>query len=247
MKVTFLGTNGWFDTPTGNTVSIAIDTADSIIVLDAGSGLAKLDQYISLDRPVFIFLSHLHLDHLIGLHMITAYGFPRGLFLCGQQGIGSILGKLLDKPFTVPMKDYKFRVGFKELPGDEGSLPFAIKSLPLAHSVPSLGYRFELESRTIVYVGDTGYCRNAVDLAKDADLLITECAFKSGEEDPSWPHLNPESAARIAMESGAGKLALVHFDASLYRTIKDRRDAEAAARKIFPDTIATEDGLVMEA
>jgi ribonuclease Z len=109
-----------------------------------------------------------------------------------------------------------------------------------------LGYRFELEGRTIVYVGDTGYCLNAVELAKNADLLITECAFKPGEEDPYWPHLNPESAARIAAEAGAKRPVLVHFDASLYRSLEERKEGERAARKIFPDTIAMEDGLALE-
>jgi ribonuclease Z len=246
MKVIFLGTNGWYDTPTGNTVSIAIDTADYIIILDAGSGLAKLDHYVSLDRPVFLFLSHVHLDHLIGLHMISAYNFPQGLFICGQPGIESILGRLLDVPFTVPMKDYKFTTRFVELSRDDGSLPFGVKSLPLSHSVPVLGYRFDLAGRVIVYVGDTGYCPNAVELAKGADLLIAECAYRPGEENTSWPHLNPESAARIATEGSAKRLALVHFDARLYRTMEDRNDGEAAARKIFPGAIAAKDGLVLE-
>lgn len=245
MKVIFLGTNGWYDTPAGNTVSIAIDTAEHILILDAGSGLAKLDHHVSLDRPAFLFLSHLHLDHLIGLHMISAYGFPHGISICGQQGMESILGRLLDAPFTVPMRDYRFTTRFVELPGDEGALPFEVKSLPLAHSVPALGYRFKLEGRTIVYVGDTGYCRNAVELARDADLLIAECAYRPGQEDAAWPHLNPESAARIAVEGRAKRLALIHFDARLYRTLEERKEAEAAARKIFPDTIASEDGLVL--
>jgi len=246
MKVIFLGTNGWYDTPTGNTVSIVIDAADFLIILDAGSGLAKLDQYVTFDRPAFLFLSHLHLDHLIGLHMISAYPFPQGLSVCGGSGIEAILGRLLDAPFTVPMKDYKFKTGFVELPREEGSLPFAVKSLPLAHSVPALGYRFELEGRVITYVGDTGYCPNAVDLAKEAELLIAECAYRPGQEDAGWPHLNPESAARIASEAGAGRLTLVHFDARLYRTLKERKDGEAAAREIFPDTMASEDGMVLE-
>jgi len=246
MKVIFLGTNGWYDTPTGNTVSIVIDTAEFLIILDAGSGLTKLDQYVTLDRPTFLFLSHLHLDHLIGLHMISAYRFSQGLSICGESGIESVLGRLLDTPFTVPMKDYKFKTRYVELPREEGSLPFGVKSLPLAHSVPALGYRFGLEGRVITYVGDTGYCPNAVELAKGADLLVAECAYRPGQEDTGWPHLNPESAARIASEAGARRLTLVHFDARLYRTLEQRKDGEAAARKIFPDTTASEDGMVLE-
>jgi ribonuclease BN (tRNA processing enzyme) len=37
MKIIFLGTNGWYDTKTGNTVSILIVTKEHNIVLDAGA------------------------------------------------------------------------------------------------------------------------------------------------------------------------------------------------------------------
>jgi ribonuclease BN (tRNA processing enzyme) len=47
MKVTFLGTNGWFDTPTGNTVSVLVQTQEYDLIFDAGNGIAKADRYIS--------------------------------------------------------------------------------------------------------------------------------------------------------------------------------------------------------
>ena len=75
---------------------------------------------------------------------------------------------------------------------------------------------------------------------RQADLLITECAYKGGEP-IKWPHLNPVLAAQVAQEAGAKKLVLVHFDASLYTTLKDRREAQAKARKIFPNTLAAQD------
>jgi ribonuclease BN (tRNA processing enzyme) len=37
MKIIFLGTNGWYDTKTGNTVSTLIVTKEHNIVLDAGA------------------------------------------------------------------------------------------------------------------------------------------------------------------------------------------------------------------
>ena len=42
MEITFLGTNGWFDTHTGATSSVFLNTKDCYIVLDAGSGLYKI-------------------------------------------------------------------------------------------------------------------------------------------------------------------------------------------------------------
>lgn len=68
MKIVFLGTNGWYDTATGNTICIFAETDDYIIILDAGNGLYKLNKYSGIKKPAYIFLSHFHLDHLIGFH-----------------------------------------------------------------------------------------------------------------------------------------------------------------------------------
>ena len=46
MKITFLGTNGWYDSATGNTPSALIDTKDYYIILDAGFGIHKLNDLL---------------------------------------------------------------------------------------------------------------------------------------------------------------------------------------------------------
>ena len=171
---------------------------------------------------------------------------PHALLFCGQEGVGSILGRILDAPFTVPMKDFRFTTQFIELPSQKAQIPFPVTSLPLLHASLTMGYRFEIDGKVITFCGDTGYCDNGVKLAEGADLLITECAFLPGQENIDWPHLNPETAARIAKESGAGRLALVHFDAERYKTIDERKKAQKIAQEIFPDTIATEDDMVLE-
>jgi len=77
-------------------------------------------------------------------------------------------------------------------------------------------------------------------------LLIAECAYKSGETDENWPHLNPETAARIAIEAGAKKLILTHFAAGTYLTLAERKVSEGAAQRIFPDTLAAMDDTVVD-
>jgi ribonuclease BN (tRNA processing enzyme) len=246
VKITFLGTNGWYDTDTGNTLSILVDTPSSTIVLDAGNGLAKLDRYADFRKPAYLFLSHFHLDHIVGLHTICKCAFSKGLSICGQEGIASVLGTILDAPFTIPAGDLPFPLRFIDLPSEKDRLPFPVTSLPLLHASLTMGYRFDVDGKIIAFCGDTGYCENAVKLAEDADLLITECAFQPGEEDVNWPHLNPETAARIARESKAKRLALVHFDAARYKTLKERQKARDVAGGIFADTVAAVDGMVIE-
>ena len=110
----------------------------------------------------------------------------------------------------------------------------------------TLGYRLELDGKIIAYCPDTGYRDEAVELSKNADLLIAECAYKTGQKNNKWPHLNPEDAARLAKESKAKKLVLAHFDANIYKTLEERKEAEKYAQVIFGNTLAAMDDVEFE-
>jgi ribonuclease BN (tRNA processing enzyme) len=108
-----------------------------------------------------------------------------------------------------------------------------------------MGYRFELDGKAVAYCPDTGICDDAVLLAEDADLLITECSHKPGEQSPEWPHLNPQDAAEIARRAKAKRLALTHFDAGRYTTIQERLDAAKSITN-YRDVVVGRDDVVLE-
>jgi ribonuclease BN (tRNA processing enzyme) len=244
MRIVFLGTNGWYDTQMGSTPSVLIQTQDEYIVLDAGNGIHKLDRHVTSNRPVYLFLSHFHLDHVIGLHVLGKFGFESAVRIVGHSGTRGILSRLVNSPFTIPLEQLKYKTEVYEVPEEQAALPLKVVSLPLNHSSTCLGFRFEIENRVVSYCTDTGYCQNAVELARDADLLIAECSLKVGHE--SWLHLNPVTAALIARESNAKRLALTHFDASLYTALAERYDAEREATKTFVDTFAAFDDMIID-
>ena len=246
MKIVFLGTNGWFDTSTGNTSCVLIDTGDFYVILDAGSGFPKLDQYVQQDKPAFLFLSHFHLDHIVGLHTLVKFSFDKGLHIIGPQGTNDVLKILLNQPFSIPLKSLPFRLNISEVPIDDSDFPFEVDYFELEHTPLSIGYRFHMEGKIIAYCPDTGYCENAIRLAERADVLIAECSFRSGESLQNWPHLNPKDASTIAKQAKARQLILTHFDASRYRTLDDRKAAATEAEKTFKNSIASEDGMVIE-
>jgi ribonuclease BN (tRNA processing enzyme) len=247
MKVVFLGTNGWYDTSAGNTVCVLIEMETSIILLDAGNGLYKADRFFSSDKPVHLFLSHLHFDHIIGLHLLNKFELPQGLTIHCRQGDRQHLLDVIAPPYSLPFSALPYQVQIREHDGELVELDgFNVTTAPMQHSVPTIGFRLELEGKTVVYCPDTGYCDSAVELARNADLLIAECAFRSGEESERWPHLNPESAARLARDAGAKQLTLVHFDAFRYPDMESRRLAEISARKVFPRSSIALDDLVLE-
>ena len=245
MKVVFLGTNGWYSTDLGNTSCVFIDSKKCYVVLDAGDGIYKLDNYIKTEKPINLFLSHLHLDHIIGLHVLGKFRFKQKIAIYGCKGTRDGL-TIISHPYTAPFDDLPLKVDIHDLQEGINYLPFPVTCKLLVHSDPCLGYRLELDNRVVAFCTDTGLCDNLYELAENADLLITECSFKPGQVEWGWPHLKPEDAANVAKQANIKRLVLSHFDASVYKTVEDREQAEAAAKKIFRETTAAYDGLEME-
>lgn len=242
MRVTFLGTNGWYDNQAGNTVCTVVECRDRYVVLDAGNGIHKLDRFLADPRPVDLFLSHFHLDHIEGLHTIVRLDLSRGLRIFGQPGTREALEAILRQPYTVPLDSMPFPVSIHELPAERALVPYLEDALPLVHASECWGFRFEIEGRTIAYCTDTGLCDNLIKLGRGADLLITECSALSGQRRDAWPHLAPEDTVIVANETGARQVVLVHFNASLYPTKESRREVQrmvsAASKNI---TVAFDD------
>jgi len=241
MKITFLGTNGWYDTDTGNTLCILIETKKEYIILDAGGGFYKIGQHIKKKKPIYLFLSHFHLDHIIGLHTLVLFNFSQGIKIYGPPGVKKYLSQIVNYPYTVPFSKLKTKVTVNQIK-KETHLPFRVEFGKLLHPSFCYGYRFNLEGKAIAYCTDTGVCDNLYKLAKNANLFITECSATSGKREKDWPHLTAQDAAKVAKKSQVKKLFLAHFNAALFKTEKQRSVAKAQAKRIFKNTFAAGDG-----
>ena len=245
MKVRFLGTNGWYSTDFGNTSCVLIESEKYYIVLDAGDGIYKLDKYVKTEKPIHLFLSHLHLDHIIGFHLFGKFKFQQTVNIYGFRGTKDGL-QIIRHPYTAPFSELSFPVEIHDLKESSYNLPFPFTCKLLFHADPCLGYRLELDGQLVTYCTDTGICNSLYELAQNAALLITECSLKPGQKECGWPHLNPREAANIAKRANAKQLVLTHFDANFYRTMKDRCKAEAVAKEIFKNTVHAYDGFEVE-
>lgn len=246
MKLTFLGTNGWYDNEIGNTVCALLESEKYYILFDAGNGIYKLPKYIKSKKPIFLFLSHLHLDHIFGFHIFPKFKFKNKFNVLCPKGLKKDLMRAIDHPYAMPFREMKMKVRIKELSKDCREIPFSVECRKLCHIDPSFGYRIALDGKTVAYCSDTGVSKNSIRLARNADMLIHECAavpkFVSGK----WGHSNPEEAAGIAKKAKCKKLFLTHFSASRYVSLKDRKRAEKVARKIFKNTFAARDDMIVK-
>lgn len=243
MKEIFLGTNGWYSSPTGDTPSILLDTKDHYLVLDSGNGINKLDQFITEDKPISLFISHFHLDHVSGIHILNKFEFKQGIDVYVGEGRKKDFETLASIPFTVgylpkPENIYnlKTEIRLHELSEEGDNIPFRASAIPQHHAYGDHGYRFEIDGKIIAYTGDCGVSDGLNKLAENADVLITECNNKETPQDDPWGHLDPYLASKVAKESGVRQLILTHFGPINYPTSGDRQWAKEEARKIFPNT-----------
>lgn len=92
---------------------------------------------------------------------------------------------------------------------------------------------------SIAIVIDTRFCQNAIDIAKDAKILLCESTYQEEHRDLAYKHmhLTAKEAAMIAKQAGAQKLILTHFSAR-YQNLKN---FETEAKAIFPNVFIAED------
>lgn len=245
MKITFLGTNGWYDTATGNSTCVLIETKTEYIVCDAGNGFYKLNRYIKSNKPIYLFLSHLHLDHIIGLHTLVKFNFSQGIAVYCPPKAKKHLLKFISKPYTAAISSLPIKVRIAEL-NKKIHLPIDVEFKRLFHPVTCYGFRFKLEGKIISFCSDTGLCKNLHSLAKESDFLITECALRVGQSSKAWPHLNSKAAASLAKKAKVKRMALIHFNPHLFPCFSDRKKALLQARRIFKNTIAPRDNFSLE-
>ncbi len=118
---------------------------------------------------------------------------------------------------------------------------FRLTSSLIKHHEGSLAYRVESkEGKTIVYSGDTDYCENIVDLARDVDVLLLECSYPKHIKVDG--HLNSTLAGRIARESNCKKLILTHF----YPICDDYDIMEECMEEFRGDIVLAEDLMTID-
>lgn len=106
-----------------------------------------------------------------------------------------------------------------------------------------------VSGRRIAYCADTIYCQSAVELARDADVLIHEATYAQRDEELARRSLHSTSrmAARVAQEAEVKQLLITHISPRyIVGNPIEPDDLLAEARAIFPNTEMAHDFLTVE-
>jgi ribonuclease BN (tRNA processing enzyme) len=198
--------------------SLALITAGARVWIDGGAGaLRKLLESgtTCLDLDLLLY-THIHPDHTSDLvPLLFACKYPdqpriKDLTCMGGPGFKNYFEQI-QKLYGRWVDALSYRLTVDEVP--IGPFPFKelqILAKPVAHMAESVAYRIQFQDgKSLVVSGDTDYCQNIVDLARQTDLLVLECSFPNGRKVEG--HLTPAFAGRIASESRCRKLLLTHF------------------------------------
>lgn len=164
MKVTFLGTSGAFPTATRNATSHVVQVKGETLLLDCGEGaqqqLRRTAHHFQVDK---ILLSHMHLDHILGLP-----GYIWTQDLLNRVTPLSILVPQGTAPFVAqfigPLEKLSFPLELVELADNTvvEANGYRIRAAGVTHHAgPCLGFRVEEHARP-----------GKVDVAKAAALGI---------------------------------------------------------------------------
>ncbi|MBF0274421.1 MAG: GHKL domain-containing protein [Nitrospinae bacterium] len=274
MKITFWGVRGSIPSPGedkiyfgGNTSCVEVQLKNHIFILDCGTGLRGLGNKLLQgggNITAKIFLSHYHWDHIQGFPFFIPFYVPNNAFeiygpTLGGKNVKSLLEGQMQAPyFPVPLSALQSNLSFHDV--EEGNCysfdDLNVSVLPINHPGGAFAYKFSSHDATLIYATDTEHYEgrideSLVDFCKGADVLIYDAQFSpeeyhgqnGGASKKGWGHSTMFHGAEIALKSKIKKLVLFHHDPN--KGDKAIFEFEKRARKIFPETVASFDGMTI--
>lgn len=279
MLIKFWGVHGSLPRPGtstlkfgGNTPCVEIRSGDTLVILDAGSGIRELGEDILRRQRSGLFpprnlkghilISHLHWDHVQGFPFFApAYQSGNEFHLyCGKglrYTIDALMRCQMSEPnFPVRFEDMAASIVCHDVQDGATILLDGLRVLAreLSHPGGCYGYRIQAEGRIVTYASDTEITSDVdskmLELAHNSDILVHDGMFTPEQyhgldgqfSRESWGHSTWEGAVKTARNCFTKHLILFHHG---------NEDAtveaiEKKAREVFPNTTAAYEGLEIE-
>jgi len=238
----------------GDTSCIEIRTADDrIVIIDAGSGIRRLGNRLIAEKrfSYTMLFTHTHWDHIMGFPFfrpIYRSGTRISLFGCpfAQNSVREMISRIMTPPnFPVSFDEIKAKIQYRDVCRETfrfGGL--TVTSIPISHPDQGLGYRFEENGRSFVFLTDNELSyRHSGGMtyedyrafAKGADLLVHDAEYRPRDYrlTRTWGHSVYKDALRLGLDAGVNRLGLYHHNQERTDTAVD--EIVADCRKIIAD------------
>ena len=220
----------------GSTSCYMVQAGDDTLFLDAGSGLISAP--VEFPHPPLILLSHMHLDHVIGLAMYRRL-LMKGekTLLClpssGNRVRLHMLNRLFSPPFW-PLSLTEYAGDLELVPGRFPMQfgPMRIECLKGRHPGGCRIFRVSSGEKSLVYVTDyehtaSGFAELA-EFSAGADLLLYDAQFSREEyvHRQGFGHSTAEKGIELMTLCGAKRLLFIHHAPESSDRILSEREAQ---------------------
>ncbi len=228
-KLTVLGTRGSMAVDGkhyalfgGATSCYQITAGEETIFLDAGTGLARAN--VQFTKTPVILISHLHLDHVLGLGMyprLSTRGLKTRICIPTEKGKdpAEILDRLYSPPFwPVSLEKYAGDILFEPLvlpmeiggvyiEGMEGNHPGGCVIIKVIYREKSIVYATDYEHEEESFSRLTEFSRGASLILYDGQYSTREYEKKKG-----FGHSTAKKGLELLEKSGAERMLIIHHD-----------------------------------
>ena len=218
----------------GATSCVLLEAAGEAVLFDAGSGLMNLPQRVRKEYArIHVFLSHFHLDHLMGIPMSSMMYDPSAeVIFYAEDGekIPEVFRQMMAEPlWPVGPDSFRAKLDFCSIgmspvvlngAADTGSHPLTVTAVPVTHPGGALAFRADWGTHSMVYATDCdpdeGTGRSLEGFAVDTDLFILDAQYTDEEYEQcrGFGHPSMGTSAQIIAASGAGQGLLFHHSPS---------------------------------
>jgi ribonuclease Z len=216
MKLHCLGTAGYH--PNQNRHTSCFFLPERSILLDAGTGTFRVAPLLESDS-IDVFISHAHLDHVVGLTYflgLAAVTRLKTVRVYGQaKKIEAIKKHLFDK-LMFPVDPPIHWIELEQCDGEVRLGDARVRWFELEHPGGCVGYRLDFPDHSMAYVTDTFAKDKAsyLQAIQGVDLLLHECNF--ADKDQEFATLTGHSCTsgvlKVAQQARVEHLVLTHFN-----------------------------------
>jgi phosphoribosyl 1,2-cyclic phosphodiesterase len=241
MELEFWGVRGTFPVSEkekmkygGHTLCASlISPQGEVIIIDGGTGIKNLGNKLIRQSkgevlPLYLLLTHFHLDHILGFPFFAPLYSSRTFLTIyapsePEETKKYLAGLMGGRYYPLSLQDAKSIIFFKKLEGKNFTLSgVQVSYCALHHPQGSVAYRLEASGKSVVFATDTEHPETGIDeklahFAQGAthfiyDATYTPEEYRTGQGKRRWGHSTWLEGTRLAQAAKVGELILSHWN-----------------------------------